>query len=186
MEDFAVLYGQPGTDIRETGPKKRNKSLKFLKDVKDYDLYYGSALHLPEWMTLPTDFWAYDMGGFYEVLEIRKALSKVSSPAIILSYVPFNGNKAQETVHIAVEDKLPFVLVYERSDKAKFLNKVRKYNPIGLCDDQYENCKYVVDRGFSAIHCTVKSSEGRDCEEHDYSTIVLATTTEKLVESLLH
>ena len=189
MNDFILMYGQPGTGIRETGPTKRNKSFRFIRDLKTYDLYYGSITALPAWVAMPSHFWAYDMGGFYALPEIRKALSTVDVPHLILSYVPYNAKKAHETAHTAAADNASFVLVYAREDKAKFLLATKEYtHGIGLCDDHHENCRYVVEAGFRAVHCTVGTNI--DFKEEDtaktkrYEGIELAETVEELLSHL--
>lgn len=193
---FVILLGQlgPGPGQRTLGKGKKMASLKFVKDKVDWDIFYGTANELPDWakVNFPDAAWAFDMHGFWDIETIRNATQLTKVPFFILSYVPNNGDKAQSAIDDAVAHGATFVLVYAKEDKANFIqfaqNNLGK-NPIGLCDDQYDNAASVADAGFCAVHCSIGTDpefkEDNVQKSKAHGGIELAETLEDLTAALL-
>lgn len=184
-----ILYACPKTQSTSqkcVGSGKKLASLKdFSKVTSEYDLYYGPSTELL-W-EIPANAWAVDMHGFYDVDLIRDTVNKSGVPFFILSYVPNNGKKAIEAFKLAVENNATIVLVYSKEDKANFLTLAKNLgrNPIGLCDDQHDNVKFVIDVGFRGIHCTIGTDpefvESDIQKSKNASEIELAQSIEELL-----
>lgn len=191
---YGILVGTPGTGQRTLGKGKKMASLKFVKALVDYDIFYGTANELPVWARdcIPDGGWAFDMHGFWDIEAIRNTTEATKVPFYILSYVPNNGDKAQSAVDDAVAHNATFVLVYAKEDKANFIQFVQNNlvkNPIGLCDDQYENSASVANAGFRAVHCSIGTDpefkEDNVQKSKAHGGIELAETLEDLTAALL-
>jgi hypothetical protein len=187
-----ILYACPKTQPTSqkcVGSGKKLASLKdFSKVTTEYDLYYGPSTELL-WK-IPENAWAFDMHGFYDVDLIKNAVNNSGVSFFILSYVPNNGKKAIEAFKLAVENNATIILVYTKEDKANFLRFAKNSgrNPIGLCDDQYDNIKFVIDVGFRGIHCTIGTDpEFVECDTQKSKNspeIELAQSIEELLLAL--